>query len=129
MAKQRSPQFYFARNMRQQMTEEELKFWCAIKEQPREHGRWRRQVLFGKYIADFCCHQHRLIVEIDGSHHDIDKDDPRDLFLTSQGYKVLRYSNQQINSDITAVIEDALTNINPHPNLQGQICASPQGGG
>ncbi len=125
MVSGRTSQFYFARDMRKNITDEEFKFWCAIKEQPRAHGRWRRQVLFGKYIADFCCHEYRLIVEIDGAHHDVDKDDTRDAFLVSEGYKVLRYSNQNINSNITSVIEDVLPHINPHPNLQGQIFASP----
>jgi len=110
---ERSPQFFFARNMRQNMTPEERKFWLAIKTQDRMYGRWRRQVLFGKYIVDFCCHEYRLIVEIDGSHHDIDIDTSRDEFLRSEGYEVLRYSNQIINQNLNAVMDDVLARIPP----------------
>ncbi len=100
--------------MRQHMTPEERKFWLAIKVQDRRiYGRWRRQALFGKYIADFCCHEHRLIVEIDGSHHDMDIDAPRDEFLRSEGYQVLRYSNRDINQNLSAVIDDVLAHIPP----------------
>lgn len=98
------------------MTPEELKFWRAIKEQNRSYGRWRRQVLLGKYIVDFCCHEHRLVIEIDGSHHDVDDDHLRDEFLKAEGYQVLRYSNQVIHQNINGIIDDIIAKIPPPKN-------------
>ncbi len=106
--------------MRQHMTPEEFKFWRAISNQDRTYGRWRRQVPFGNYIVDFCCHEHRLIVEIDGAHHDVDVDAARDQFLTSEGYQVLRYSNREVNQSLNAVIDDVLSRI-PPPKIAKQF--------
>ncbi|MBQ8769512.1 MAG: DUF559 domain-containing protein, partial [Oscillospiraceae bacterium] len=64
--------------------------------QPRFH----RQYVIGSYIADFYCHQARLIVELDGSqHYDpemIEYDRKRTAYFESQGLTVIRFSNLDV---------------------------------
>jgi very-short-patch-repair endonuclease len=62
------------------------------------HGhRFRRQVPFGQYIADFVCHTARLIIEIDGGQHERPSPDEakRARFLEDQGYRILRFWNNR----------------------------------
>ena len=74
--------------------------------------KFRRQVPLGRYIADFVCLRHRLIVEADGPWHDPEQDRVRDAWLCGQGFKVLRFSNSQISArphEVIATIVDAVT--------------------
>ena len=95
------------------MTKEEAHLWYQFlcRYQPRFH----RQYVIGNYIADFYCHQAKLVVELDGSQHYEDSgaayDQERDLYLKEQGIHVLRYANSDINHHFTAVCEDILKHI------------------
>ena len=87
-----------ARNLRKSMTKEEAHLWyqflCRYK--PRFH----RQFVIGNYIADFYCHQAKLIVELDGSQHcepeKMEYDQKRTAYFYSQGLEVLRFSNLDV---------------------------------
>ena len=87
-----------ARLLRRQMTKEEAHLWyqflCRYK--PRFH----RQYVIGNYIADFCCHRAKLVVELDGSQHcdpgKVEYDRKRTQYLQSQGLQVLRFSNLDV---------------------------------
>ena len=59
-----------ARALRRGMTEAETKLWRMLRSRQIEGQRFRRQVPLGRYIADFVCHDARLIVELDGGQHD-----------------------------------------------------------
>src|SRR5215472_6095656 len=59
-----------ARALRREMTEAETKLWRMLRSRQIEGYRFRRQVPLGRYIADFVCHEARLIVELDGGQHD-----------------------------------------------------------
>jgi cyclase len=78
--------------------------------------KFRRQHPLGIYIADFYCHQYKLVIELDGSIHDIPEiakeDITRDQHLTDEGLKVLRFKNYQIFSQI----EFVLNQIKQHTN-------------
>ena len=72
----------------------------------------------GPFVADFCCSQRKLVVELDGGHHavEIAADEKRSQFLEFKGYRVLRFWNHDVLSDTVAVLEriaDALSD--PHP--------------
>lgn len=112
----RTPQFFFARIMRQKMTFEEKLFWNALREQLGYAAHWRRQVPLLNYIVDFCCHEHKLIIEIDGSDHDNEKDANRDQALNQIGYKVLRYSNRDIKANIKSIMDDIYAHLPPPKN-------------
>ena len=59
-----------ARSLRRNMTETEKRVWKILRSHGMNGYKFRRQVPIGRYIADFVCHEARLIVEIDGGQHD-----------------------------------------------------------
>jgi len=59
-----------AKTLRREMTEAEKKIWCGLRLRQTGGYRFRRQVPLGPFIADFVCHEAKLIVEIDGGQHD-----------------------------------------------------------
>jgi len=72
--------------------------------------KFRRQVPIGPYVADFACLRHRLIVEADGPLHDPGHDARRDAWLSTRGFRVLRFTNAEIMGarDVPAAILAAL---------------------
>lgn len=96
-----------ARSLRKRMTKEEAKLWYQFLRlyTPRFH----RQYVLGNYIADFYCHQAKLVVELDGSHHctpeEIEYDEQRTQYLQSQGLRVLRFSNLDVMRQFHSVCE------------------------
>ncbi|MCP3475372.1 endonuclease domain-containing protein [Bradyrhizobium sp. CCGUVB1N3] len=83
--------------------------WRALKELPIEGSHFRRQAPIGPYIVDFFCPAKRLIIELDGGHHNEDDtascDRERQLWLENEGYRVIRFWNSKITADLTAVVE------------------------
>ncbi len=82
------------------------------------HGvRFRRQQPIGPYIVDFISFEARLIIEIDGGQHQDQTayDDRRSQWLESQGYRVLRYWNNEVLSDVDAVLMDIACYLPPPP--------------
>lgn len=59
----------FVRQLRENMTETETKLWRELRAKRFENFKFRRQVPIGRYVVDFICFEHRLIVEVDGSQH------------------------------------------------------------
>ena len=81
----------FAKQLRKNMTDAETRLWHELRAKRFESYKFKRQVPIGKYIADFACLTHKLIVEVDGSQHEgSNKDVTRDLWFNSQGFRVLR---------------------------------------
>lgn len=62
----------------------------------------------GRYVVDFICHDHRLIVELDGSQHTVVADAERTAFLESQGYRVMRIWNPDVFRNLAGVLETIL---------------------
>lgn len=87
------------------MTEEERKLWYVFLKKLPVH--FSRQKVLGNYIVDFYCASAKLVIELDGSQHYEDKgvkaDAERDKYLNEIGFKVLRFSNKEINSDFENV--------------------------
>ena len=101
--------------LRQNPTEAESRLWSRLRGRRLNNHKFRRQVPIGPYIVDFLCVEQRLIVEADGSQHSEDIDAPRTAFLEAQGYRVIRFWNQ----DILARTDDVLATILAH--LEGQL--------
>ena len=84
--------FQFASQMRYNMTPAENMLWAHLN---KISVRFRRQHPLGYYIADFYCHKHKLVIELDGSIHllpeVIQNDIEKQQFLEQQGLKVLRF--------------------------------------
>lgn len=96
-----------ARENRNKPTESESVFWeCARGNAFGE--KCRRQYIIGGYIVDFFFRKSKLIVEIDGKYHledeQIEEDTIRQEWLEHQGYRLIRFSNEQVLHDIDYVI-------------------------
>jgi very-short-patch-repair endonuclease len=86
-----------ARDMRRTLTDAERKLWCALRDWRSQTVKFRRQAPVGPYIADFFCVQHKLVVEADGPQHGENaRDDARDAWFASNGYRVLLFWNHEI---------------------------------
>ena len=89
------------------------------------HGtKFRRQHAVGPYIVDFCCPERELVIELDGGHHALqaDKDHERTAYLAGRGYRMLRFWNNEVQTQPDAVLERIVAELgDPHPNpLPGQ---------
>ena len=71
---------------------------------------FRRQHAIGKYIVDFCSLKKKLVIELDGSQHleQEEYDQERTLYLESQGYRVIRFWNDQVMNDMEGVIRTVI---------------------
>ena len=112
------------------MTVAERRVWQILRLHQMKGYKFRRQVPIGRYIADFVCHGARLIVEIDGGQHDrsSSEEGSRTHFLKGQGYRVLRFWNNEVleNPDgVYKTIVDELGRIPPSPlcpPIKGEGC-------
>ena len=121
----------FAKQLRKDMTDAEKKLWYALRDRRFENFKFRRQVPIGKYIAAFICQDCKLIVEVDGSQHEgSEHDKERDAWLTSVGYRVLRFWNidtfKALDGTLLAIL-DAL-NETPHSSRGFRATLSPSRG-
>ena len=111
-----------ARNLRKSMTHAEVKLWLRLRELRALGHHFRRQSPLKPFIVDFECRRSCMIVEVDGHQHGFDdhrqRDVARDRELAKRGYKVLRFSNGEIEANLDGVLEvivSALTEPSPHP--------------
>ena len=98
-----------AKKLRANTTPHERILWRALKELPIEGTHFRRQAPIGPYIVDFFCPAKRLIIELDGGHHNEDataaRDSERQAWLEQEGYRVIRFWNSDVTADLNAVME------------------------
>ena len=113
-----------AKRMRRALTYSERYLWNLLR---KTDLHFRRQAPFGRYIVDFVCHEHRLVVELDGGVHNLPEvaahDAERDAWLTGRGYQVMRFLSSQSPVDVVSMIMARISAETPTPN------PSPQGGG
>lgn len=109
------------------MTSAERKLWARLRAMKTRGFHSRRQTPIGRYIVDFCCHDARLLIEVDSASHSNDADRIYDRrrsdWLNSQGYRVLRFWNNEGSGNIDGVAQAISAEMHPHP------FPSPQGGG
>jgi len=110
----------FAKKQRREMTRAENDLWRELRAGRFKGWKFRRQVPVGSYVADFLCFDARLIVELDGEPHlDEDrrsKDMTRDLWLRSQGFRVMRFTNDEMLGNPLRVMS-AITEALEAPSL------------
>ncbi|THV23228.1 endonuclease domain-containing protein [Peteryoungia ipomoeae] len=98
-----------ARRLRATSTDAERKLWRHLWRIPIHGTHFRRQVPIGPYFADFACHQIGLVIELDGSQHGtkegLSRDERRTAFLEQQGYKIIRFWNQEVLLELDAVLD------------------------
>jgi very-short-patch-repair endonuclease len=108
------------------MTDAEHRLWSALRAHRPGGLSFRRQVLIGRFIVDFVCHEKRVVIEVDGGQHaENARDFERDQWLASKGYRVLRFWNHDVlrnRNGVLEVIAAAAAEATPLPN------PPPQGG-
>lgn len=101
-----------AKHMRSNMTDAEQKIWYHIRAKRLNGYKFKRQVLIGNFIADFVCEEKLLIIEIDGGQHNeesnIEEDKRRTQFFENNGYKVLRFWNNEVLNNTESVLCEIL---------------------
>lgn len=97
----------FSKHLRRNQTSAETLIWAELRNRKCGGYKFRRQVPIGTYVVDFLCVAQKLIVEIDGPSHlgAVDYDANRTRILESQGYHVIRLSNDDVFEDLDATIE------------------------
>jgi very-short-patch-repair endonuclease len=109
-----------ARQLRNEQTDAEAKLWARLRARQISGVKFRRQHPIGPYVADFCCVEHRLIIEIDGGQHaeQMQSDQRRTAILKLHGFRVLRFWNNEVLANLDAVLEQIYQALNnPHPSL------------
>jgi very-short-patch-repair endonuclease len=100
----------FARDQRLEPTRAEALFWQAVRGRRFANLKFKRQMAIGPFVADFCCYEHRLIVELDGEPHETDeareRDGRRDAFLRREGYLILRFPNDRVLGNLEFVLRE-----------------------
>jgi very-short-patch-repair endonuclease len=106
-----------ARHLRLNPTDAEQAMWRLLRVGFPD-ARFRRQVPIRSFIADFASHRARLVIEVDGGQHCEDKDAGRTALIQREGYRLLRFWNNDVldNPDgVHSVISSALDQRHPHP--------------
>ncbi|HLL59993.1 MAG TPA: DUF559 domain-containing protein, partial [Allosphingosinicella sp.] len=96
----------------------EQMLWHELRGRRLGGHKFKRQWTLGSYIVDFCCWERRLIVEVDGGQHGEEADARRTAWLESQGYRVLRFWNNEVMTNMDGVLQTMLSALHrhPHPN-------------
>lgn len=96
-----------ARKLRRNKTEAEALLWSRLRNRQLENAKFRFQVPFDDYVADFVCYSASLIIELDGSQHaDSVTDQNRDAVMEMAGYRVIRFWNSDVFNNFDGVLEE-----------------------
>lgn len=100
----------FARQLRSEMTDAESYLWQSLRSRQIHGLKFRRQHPVGKFILDFACIEAKLIIEVDGGQHNEMQiqDNQRTAWLEAQGWKVLRFWNNEVLQNIEGVLVEVL---------------------
>ncbi|MGA8261698.1 MAG: endonuclease domain-containing protein [Arenicellales bacterium] len=115
-----------ARALRKEASDAEHVLWQHLRDRRMMGRKFRRQVAIDPYIVDFLCLEERLIVEADGGQHAEQKayDRKRTAALEAKGYRVMRFWNHEILTELDAVLEQIRITLVEQPSPQ----PSPAGG-
>lgn len=96
-----------AGELRKQTTEAEKRLWSYLRLMRKDGIHFRRQHAIASYIADFCAPRKKLIIELDGSQHleQQEYDEERTQVLEAQGYRVIRFWNNDVMNNIESVLD------------------------
>ena len=94
-----------SRKLRASQTEAETKLWNRIRNRQISGFKFVRQEPIGRYICDFVCREQGIVIEVDGGQHlESKRDEIRDQYLADQGYRVMRFWNNDVLSNIDGVL-------------------------
>jgi 5-methyltetrahydrofolate--homocysteine methyltransferase len=123
----------FALKNRNEPTEAETVLWDILKSKQLSGFKFRRQHVIGSYITDLVCLDRRLIIEIDGLIHQLpenkEADEIRTHWLQEQGFKVIRFANDEVIKNVTEITQTIINELNAHPGIKdSNNLSSPFGG-
>jgi very-short-patch-repair endonuclease len=94
-----------ARKLRLNQTDAETVLWNRIRNRQIDGHKFARQVPIGRYICDFVCREKQIVIEVDGGQHNVSAADAvRDRYLTEEGYRVLRFWNNDVLGNLEGVL-------------------------
>jgi very-short-patch-repair endonuclease len=94
-----------SRKLRANQTDAETKLWNRIRNRQVNGDKFVRQEPIGRYICDFVCREKLVVIEVDGGQHsESARDEVRDRYLRTQGYRVMRFWNDDVLSNIEGVL-------------------------
>ena len=96
-----------AKKLRREMMPAEKILWKEVRTNKLNGLHFRRQQIIDGYFADFYCHQHALIVEVDRGIHEIQEeyDAERATHLIARGFRIIRFKNEEVFKDLPAVLK------------------------
>jgi len=96
-----------AKKLRSNMTPAEKILWKQLKGNRLNGLHFRRQQVVHGFFPDFYCHQHELIVELDGGIHEFQKeyDAEREAYLKSLGFRIIRFTNEEVTKNLKGVLQ------------------------
>lgn len=104
-----------ARNLRVEQTPAEQRLWNELRSRKLDGFKFRRQYPVGRYILDFVCVERKLVVELDGNHHEVGDqhryDRERSEHLEHYGYRVLRFPNRAVLDNVHYVLQKIRTGL------------------
>ena len=122
-----------AKRLRVRMTDAERRLWYRVHAH-RFGAKFKRQVPLGRFVVDFVCFDHKIIIEVDGGQHNENPSDIlRDQWLRSQGFQVLRFWNNDVLKNTDVVLGEVLKTLSsaeirsPSPDAL-RASPSPTGG-
>ncbi len=122
-----------AESNRANPTEAETVLWELVKTKKLSGFKFRRQHIIGSYITDLVCLDRKLVVEIDGLIHQLpenkEADENRTLWLNEKGFKVIRFTNDEVLYKTDEILDSILSALNSQPSLKSSNnLSSPSGG-
>ena len=122
----------FAKTLRANMTDAEQRLWYRLRAHRLEGIKFKRQVPIGRYVADFACMDRKVLIEVDGGQHVAsDSDVERTKWLEHQGFRILRFWNNEVLNETNAVLEIILAAViaaGPSPGAPRGAPPSPRWG-
>jgi very-short-patch-repair endonuclease len=121
MPKRQTLTVQHAKRLRRGETDAERKLWMHLRSRQVNGAKFRRQQPIGRYIVDFFCPENRLVIELDGGHHagQVEADHRRTDCLTMAGYRVLRFWDNDVQTEPKSVLQkisDELNYSSPRPS-------------
>ena len=109
----------YSKENRQNATEEEDVMWQAVRNNQLGF-KIRRQHAIGVFIADFVCLDKRLVIEVDGEYHlnNQQYDQARTEFLKSEGFDVIRFTNDEVKNDLSIVLTKLKSKLDSQPSIK-----------
>ncbi|MGD9967216.1 MAG: endonuclease domain-containing protein [Hyphomonadaceae bacterium] len=103
---------YRARVLRKNETPHEKRLWKLLRELNREGANFRRQTNVGQRVFDFADLRRKILIELDGAVHELPEvqaaDKKKEIDAVLRGYRVLRFTNEELAADPAAIIKQLL---------------------